>query len=202
MRMGANTSRISVIGNRIDRVGRTGIAFLGASDSRIADNVITNLRGVHGNGISLYLNNRGVSVINNRVLETDRPMTFRGDAKTAPPGDHDFTIERNIFIATSTAQAALTSWGANTRGVIIRNNVLVAPRGGLLTNPGDSGIIATNNYLSGIIQQRGQGPGWTIADNRTADAGLRLATDATKDSAGLCKGAGVPAGTQLGGLRC
>jgi hypothetical protein len=202
MRMGANTSRVVVTGNRIDRVGRTGIAFLGASDSRIADNVITNLRGVHGNGISLYLNNRGVTVVNNRILETDRPMTFRGDAKVASPGDHGFTIERNIFIATSTAQAALTSWGANTRDVTIRNNVLIAPRGGLLANGSDTGVTIADNYLSGIIFHRGQGAGWTVADNRTADASLRITADTTADRAELCNGAGVAAGSMLGGTRC
>ena len=202
MRIGANTSRIIVTGNRIDRVGRTGIAFLGASDSRIADNVITNLRGVHGNGISLYLNNRGVNVVNNRIIETDRPMTFRGDTKVVASGDHGFTIERNIFIATSTAQAALTSWGGNTRGVTIRNNVLIAPRGGLLTNGSDTGVTIADNYLSGIIYHRGQGAGWKVADNRTADTDLRIAADKTDDRADLCSGAGVAAGSMLGGMSC
>lgn len=202
LRVGLNTSRIAVTDNSIDRVGRTGIAFLGANDSRISGNVITNLRGVHGNGISLYLNNRHIAVADNRILETDRPMTFRGDARTAPPGDHYFTIERNVFIATDTAQAALTSWGANTRGVTIRNNVLVAPRGGLLTNVGDTGVSITGNYLSGIIFNQGQGAGWTVADNRTAGNDLRFVAGDAKNAVGMCRNAAVPAGTTLGGITC
>jgi hypothetical protein len=202
LRVGANTSRIKVTGNRIDHVGRTGIAFLGAADSEISDNIITDLRGVHGNGMSLYLNNRRIKVTNNRVLETVRPMTFHGDKRTIAPGDNDFIIERNIFIATSTAQAALTSWGAKTRGVTIRNNVLIASRGGLLTDGSDTGVTIADNYLSGIIFHRGQGAGWTVVDNRTADAALRVRAEDTRDKAGLCKGAGVPAETMLGGIRC
>ena len=202
MRVGVNTRHITVTGNSIDRVGRTGFAFLGASDSEISDNVITNLRGVHGNGMSLYLNNRRISVTNNRVLETVRPMTFHGDRNTVAPGDHDFTIERNIFIATDNAQAALTSWGAKTRGVTIRNNVLVASRGGLLANEGDTGVTISDNYLSGIIFNRSQPAEWTVANNRTADRGLRFAAGDARQHAGLCRSAGVPAGTALGGITC
>lgn len=202
MRIGVNTRNITVTGNTIDHVGRTGVAFLGASDSLISDNVITNLRGVHGNGMSLYLNNRRVTVANNRILDTVRPMTFHGDRNAVAPGDHDFLIERNIFIATPTSQAALTSWGASTRGVTIRNNVLVARRAGLLANESDTGVSISNNFASRIIFNKSQPAGWTVENNQTAGADLRFIADNPGNNKKMCQGASVPAKQMLGGILC
>ncbi len=198
----AGLSRLKLTGNRIESVGRTGIAFLGVSDSEITGNVITDLHGVHGNGISLYLDNRRIRVTDNRIDTTNRPMTFHGDKSRPMPGNHDFTIERNIFMATDNAQAALTSWGYETRGVGIRNNVLIGPKGGLLTNVSDLGVTITGNYMSGIITYKGEGRGWTIANNRTASHTLRLASTDNNAVRNMCTAAGVPRGLTLGGLPC
>lgn len=202
VRVGAGTSAISVATNTIDAVGRTGIAVLGAADSSITDNIITNLKGVHGNGISLYLNNRRIKVINNRVLNTDRPMTFHGDKETIGPGDHDFLIERNIFIATTTAQAALTSWGAATRGVTIRNNVAIGPKGGMLMNDSDLDIAITSNFVSGILYTSVQPANWTVTGNVIAAPTVRYIASDLVNNALLCTGASVAPGVLLGGIRC
>ena len=199
LRVGGKVSRLTVSGNTITRVGRTGIAFLGVSDSSITGNVIDGLLGIHGNGISLYLTNRRITVADNRVTGTTRPMTFHGDKNQTAPGDHDFVIERNIFIATDTAQAALTSWGAATRGVTIRNNVLVAPKAGLLLNGSDSGLIVEGNAASGIIYNKGEGSGWKVGTNREAAKSLRLTG---QDVAQACAAAGLAKGTTLGGTPC
>jgi Right handed beta helix region len=202
VRVGAGTATISITGNKIDTVGRTGIALLGASDSSVSDNIITNLKGAHGNGISLYLNNRRTKVINNRVLNTDRPMTFHGDKDTTGPGDHDFLIERNIFIATTTAQAALTSWGAATRGVTIRNNVAIGPKGGMLMNDTDLDVAITRNFVSGIIYTTSQPANWTVAGNVIAAPTVRYIANDPVNNALLCTGASVAPGVLLGGVVC
>lgn len=200
VRVGGNIRKLSVIGNRIDRLGRTGIAFFGVAEGVIADNVITDLRGIHGNGISLYLNNRGVRVSNNNVTGTTRPMTFHGDKSTEAPGDHDFVIDHNVFIATAGGQAALTSWGLSTRGVSIKNNVLIGPKLGVLLNGTDGGVVVQNNYLSGLITNaaRGQEPGWRVDNNREAPKNLRM----NAADPGLCKSASVAKGAKLGGIAC
>ncbi len=202
LRIGGKVSHLKVIGNTINRVGRTGVAFLGVSDSEITGNTIDGLRGIHGNGISLYLTNRRISVTDNRVTGTNRPMTFHGDKNQTAPGDHDFVIERNIFIATDDAQAALTSWGAATRGVTIRQNVLIAPKAGLLLNGSDSGIVVAGNYTSDIIvnDKAGRQPGWQIGDNPTVGKTLRLRTG--EDVKPLCRAVGLAPGTTLGGAKC
>lgn len=202
IRIGANTSFLTISSNRIDTIGRTGIAVLGASDSVVSGNIIANLKGNHGNGISLYLNNRRIQVVNNRIITTVRPMTFHGDLNTVGPGDHDFVIERNIFISSPNAQAALTSWGAATRGVTIRNNVLVASKAGLLANETDSGVTITGNYLSGIIFNKTQGADWTVGSNPIAESTLTYIPGDAVNNAKMCSGASVPANVPLGGVLC
>lgn len=202
MRLSTQTRDVTVENNLFDGIGRTGIGFFETSDSVIRGNVMTNMRGVHGNGISLYLVNRRIQVVDNRIDATTRPMTFHGDKTTTASGDHDFIIDRNIFLATSTAQAALTSWGASTRNVSITNNVLIAPKGGLLTNDSDTGVVITGNYVSGIIHNDVQRPEWIVANNKTAPKTLlTLPTNAAGIEA-LCTGASVPSGKTLGGYTC
>jgi hypothetical protein len=202
MRLSVNTRKVTVEKNLFDGIGRTGIGFFGTEDSIIRGNVMTNMRGVHGNGISLYLANRRIEVSDNRVDATTRPMTFHGDKSSTAPGDHDFSIDRNIFLATSTAQAALTSWGAKTRNVSITNNVLIAPKGGLLANDSDTGVVITGNYVSGIIYNDSQGPDWVVASNKTAPKSLLQLPGDAAGVAALCSGASVAAGQTLGGFTC
>jgi hypothetical protein len=203
IRIGPNGRNITVSNNRMDEIGRTGIMSMGSLDSVISDNVLTNITGVHGNGMSLYLSNRRIRVVNNSITTSDRPMTFHGDtAARAAPGDHDFVIERNIFIANPVAQAALTSWGANTRGVTIRNNVLIGPKGGILTNVSDQRVSITKNYVSQILFNKVQGPDWVVADNVIAANTVRLLPNNPVNDAMLCTGAGVAPGVRLGGILC
>ncbi|PZN92545.1 MAG: hypothetical protein DCF31_15960 [Alphaproteobacteria bacterium] len=203
MRIAGNMRNIRITGNRIESVGRTGIALLGVTESEITRNVLTDLHGIHGNGISLYLANRRIKVVDNFIDNTSRPMTFHGDKSRPAPGDHDFVIERNIFLATPTAQAALTSWGAGTRTVTIRNNVLIAPKGGLLVNGGDSNVTIADNYVAGgIIYNKGKGADWTVGDNPIAPRQLRFDRGDAAALRKLCKQAGVPGGQTLGGLAC
>lgn len=203
MRIGGGTSNLQVTGNRIDSVGRTGIAFLGAADSEISNNVISNLRGIHGNGISLYLANRRIRVVDNFIEGTTRPMTFHGDKSRLAPGDHQFLIERNIFLATPTAQAALTSWGGTTRNVVIRNNVLIAPKGGLMVNGSDTGLIVADNNISGsIIFNRGKGDDWKIENNSSASSGQQFSIEDSVLLKSFCKETRLKAGQTLGGFTC
>lgn len=202
IRVGTGSSAIAITNNKFEMIGRTGIALLGAADSVISGNIMTNMLGVHGNGLSLYLNNRGIRVVNNRILASMRPMTIQGDLNTTAPGNHDFVIEQNIFFGSETAVAALSSWGGNVRGVTIRNNVLIAPSGGVMTHPTDTGVAITHNYLPAVLYNKTAGTGWTVADNVIAEPGVRFIANDPVNNAKLCTGASMPPGSTLGGIRC
>lgn len=159
----SQSENVRVLDNRIMRVGRTAIAVLGVNNAVIRGNRIARISGVHGNGITLYLNNRGALVEANSVTESTRPMTFHGDKSTSGPGDHDFTITRNVFIADADGTAAITSWGSNTRGVTITSNILIAPKAGIRLTPSDTGITIADNVDTGLLVTGARPADWKVS---------------------------------------
>lgn len=160
-------SNIEISDNRFERLGQTGILIMGSTDIDIANNYMTGLHGIHGNGISLYLDNRGVTVRNNRIIASSRPMTFHGERPGTVKNleSHAFTISGNTFATDVPSAAAIISFG-DTRDVIIEHNVLVGPANGLLLSAKDSGVIVRNNETSGISIKGSKPSSWIIDDNR------------------------------------
>jgi hypothetical protein len=157
-------ARISARGNEISRVGRTGIMFLDVNQGDISNNSIRDIRGVHGNGISVYLDSRDIRVAENTVIDAKQPVTFRGagDKSTA---NNSITFENNLFVATPDALGALISWGGGMRKVTIRNNLLLGGRTGLRLNGLDTGVSITDNVVSGLIVAGQTGSDWVLAGN-------------------------------------
>lgn len=199
IRAGGDVIDLTVSGNLIRRIGRTAVAFLGVQNGVIDSNVIEGLRGLHGNGISLYLNNRRVNVIGNLVTGTTRPMTYHGDKSTMAPGDHEFLIERNIFLATDKSQAAITSWGSKTRNVIIRQNVATARKTGMLLDSSDTQVTVTQNLISGLIIKNRNSVNWQVKDNDYIDPYLGRNLPSLLF---LCKKLGIGNGVKLGAHSC
>ena len=174
--------------NRIERVGRTGVALLGVANAIIRGNRLAQISGVHGNAITLYLNNRGALVEANTVTRSTRPMTFHGDKSATGPGDHNFVISNNVFVADADGVAALTSWGANTRGVAITGNILIGPRAGIRLTPSDTGITIANNISSGLIITGARPGDWRVGGEREINARNARQLEAT-----LAQGGQLPA---------
>lgn len=193
---------IVVSGNQIAAVGRTAIAFLGVADSRISGNRISDIVGVHGNGVSLYLDNRNIEVTDNRIVQSTRPITFHGDKRAKKPGNHEFLIRGNLFVTTSDGRAALTSWGQNTRGVAIIQNIAIGGKIGMLLDGGDTDVSLRGNYGNGIsIKIGGAGADWIMKDNRLA--GFDFDPDVDYESADFVCGRMRPgAGQKFAGIVC
>ena len=187
IRLGA-AQDVTIENNRIERVGRTGIALLGVANSTIRGNRLAQITGVHGNGLTLYLNNRGALVEANTVTRSTRPMTFHGDKSAPGPGDHDFVIRHNVFVADADGLAALTSWGANTRGVTITGNILIGPKAGVRLTPSDTGIVIGDNISSGLTVTGARPGDWKVGSDREVNA-----RNATQIEAVLAQGAQLPA---------
>jgi hypothetical protein len=157
-------SRLRIVDNTFKRLGRTGISVFGASDTTVTGNLMEELYGIHGNGISAYWDNRGVLIANNRILNTTRPVTVEGKPNE-DPGEHRLVIDHNVFVSTDPAGAAIISWG-KVRTMTITNNVLIGPKNGLLLSPSDTGVVVTQNYTTGISTKGPQPGDWTIKDNK------------------------------------
>ena len=159
-------SNLQIVGNDFKRLGQTGILAMGVTNLTISKNTMSDLYGIHGNGISLYMDNRGALVSGNRIANSTRPMTFHGEdpAKARNPGDHEIVIEHNFFATPHKSAGAIISFG-NTRGVTIRDNVLVAPKVGLLLSATDTRLVVTGNHTTSIQTKGAQPPDWVVKDN-------------------------------------
>ncbi len=165
-RFGTGVTNIVVDGNSFQRLGRTGIYLQGVKTATVRNNVLADLQGVHGNGMSFYLANTNITVSDNCVYNTTRPATFHGDRVGETVNNLKFL--RNIFIGTSDSQAALSSWGSKTNGVTIQSNILLGGRGGILMNASDSNVTMTQNKTSGILLSGVQPSSWQVASNNNA----------------------------------
>lgn len=166
---GRPLTNLQIVGNTFRRLGQTGILAMGVKNLTISKNTMSDLYGIHGNGISLYMDNRVSVVSDNRIINATRPMTFHGEnvAEAQNPGDHDMVIERNFFVTPDKAGGAIISFG-NTRGVTIKDNVLIGPGVGLLLAPTDLRLVVTGNQTTGIHTKGQQPSEWIMKDNRKA----------------------------------
>ncbi len=156
---------VTVKGNVIRHIGATGIAMFGVTDGRIIGNVLADIRGNHGNGITAYLGNHGIRIEDNCVVASRRPLTFHGDPKT--DGRNDLVIRHNIFISSPDGQAAINSWGKQTRGVVIEGNLAVGPKLGILLGKTDEDVVVRGNDAGRIADRGIRRKDWAITDNRT-----------------------------------
>lgn len=66
----------TVSSNIVDRVGGTGIYCSGVGSSAINSNYVFGIRGVHGNGISIYQGSTNTEIGYNIVAQCGQPITF------------------------------------------------------------------------------------------------------------------------------
>ncbi len=168
----AGITDAEISGNVIRNIGRTGIAFFGNASSklRITDNVITGLFGTHGNGISIYRDNRDVLVANNTVVNSAFPLTFHGAFDPATP--NNLTITRNLLQSVGDKHYAAVSWGKKLNGLVFNGNIVIAAGPAMVVNFDDTNVAITNNVLSatGFTYEKVPGqappPEWKMAGNR------------------------------------
>lgn len=169
-------SDVLVEHNEMHGIGRTAIMVMNTKDAMVRRNTITDVKGVHGNGISAYLENSNVRFVANTVFDASQPATFHG-AKKPGAGRNDLVFSNNLFVATPGALGALISWGGGAKGVRIENNVLLGGKTGLRLNGGDEDVAIANNIASGLIIADGPQVGWRIGQNEYTALSFRQKKD-------------------------
>lgn len=186
VRTGAGVSNIQVIGNLVTRFGRTGIYYGGVENGIVRGNIVHDAKSVHGNGMSFYLSNRNILVQGNCVFDATRPITFHGNKKGKRKAVVNNLIFRdNILVSTPDAQAALSSWGNQTDGVTIYNNILLGGKRGIMLQTDDKNVKVVGNLMTqpGYRPLKGPPAGWLVRDNQEAPLS---AAGAGKFSASSC----------------
>lgn len=132
---------IVVRGNSLNGVGGTGIYFAGVRNSEISYNSIMNVRGVHGNGISVYQGSDNILVNGNRLMECGSPITFEVSS--------NLTFANNFV---DCAYGVVNEWGGCTGPVYWFNNTIVNHNRHSSLNIGRSPVqyVIRNNILDGM----------------------------------------------------
>ncbi len=172
-RFGASVSNLTVDNNVMRKLGRTGIFLGGVKNARVSGNVLSEFRGVHGNGMSFYDSNSDITVTGNCVFQTVRPMTFHGAGSSAGTVNN-LRFTGNIFATTADGTSAVYSWGAYTRRVVLENNVALGTKAGFILHASDLDVAVTGNRTSGVLINGSKitPAGWTVLNN---DGGSKLA---------------------------
>lgn len=144
----ASDGRISR--NTFDRIGRTGVMVMNSQRVLVDHNSLRHLYGSHGNGISIYRDNRDVTVSNNLVSESTRAVTFHGDGRPAAP-PNNIVFRANLLKGNNSGGVALQSWGGNTNGVVIERNVLLVDNSvhALRLSGRDRNVTVRQNVIDG-----------------------------------------------------
>lgn len=150
----AGSNHITVKNNFISRNARNGIWFMGTHNSRIVGNTVTDIRGAHSNGISVYLDSSNILVARNKVTNAPSPFTFEAS--------HNLTVINNIFDGADAAGDGnnnVNEWGSAMTGtVLFLNNTLVRNNRNAALNIGNSGnasYIVKNNIIDGYCPNAG-----------------------------------------------
>ncbi len=167
LRTGMVNRRLTVEGNVIRRVGRTAITLFSVEGAVVKGNILADIRGIHGNGITAYLANRDILIEGNCVVGSSRPLTYHGNR--TPDVRNGITIRGNILVADPDGQAAISSWGAGTNGVLIEGNVLAGPKMGLLMNQSERDVRVLGNDSSGIETRGPVAADWAVDGNTALD---------------------------------
>lgn len=156
---------VTLEGNDISRLGRTGIMLMNNQDTLVARNRIHDIMGIHGNGLSAYLGNRRTQVVANSIWAAKQPVTIHGNGTKAPVAD-DIVFARNLLVAPEDSLGALISWGRQGKGIeLVGNVILGGGKGALRLNAADSAVTIEGNVLDGLILGSAFPPGWSVRDN-------------------------------------
>jgi parallel beta-helix repeat protein len=140
---------VNVLNNTVDEIALAGIWILNDSDVVVRGNKINHIMTVHGNGISVYLTNKNISIENNLITKSLRPITFHGDDTGEPM---NLTISRNLIYAQGEGSVPVASFGRLASDVTIEHNILISDtRRGILINHANQDIHILQNITGDIL---------------------------------------------------
>ncbi len=155
IRVGSTRGPLEVSCNDIDNVGRTAIAAINAYTITIRNNYIRNINGIHGNGISSYLDNRAVRITGNVVTASIRPLTLNSNNGvpyfTGDPTEPQTLIANNIFIGNTVGIASAINWGGQLNNVTFDGNQFGGKGTALRLQGDETGFRLVNNILAGQL---------------------------------------------------
>jgi hypothetical protein len=166
--------------NFIEKTGALGIWVQGSSDVAVYQNIIRDIHGMHANGMSFYLGNQDLLVMNNYVYNVQNPMTLEdwsnvyiignllesdgqyGIACWHPVGGKLYILNNTIPctlapVSSAAANSAIVFTDISAAEVVLTNNIL----DGYLLVTGTIDLRSYNLY-TGLAWQQESSYGWTL----------------------------------------
>ncbi|NLF31053.1 MAG: right-handed parallel beta-helix repeat-containing protein [Planctomycetes bacterium] len=158
----AHTGTGAVIrNNRLVRMGRTPIVMYYMTGGKLLDNTVIHCRGMHSNGMSVYLHCRDVLIEGNRIYDANVPLTINDSV--------NITIRNNVFDGSGSHQP-ISFWQNVDGRVVVENNILIGgPQasglclGGLGDTTGETfaiELIVRDNIMDGPPRNIMKGRPW------------------------------------------
>ena len=184
-------ARVNVKGNTIDRAGATSLRFYTIEHGVIDGNIIRRSNGSHANGITIYIGSSNILVVNNRIENSNSPLTFQdsgnlwfinnvidacdldsnvnewGDTGHGP-WDRGIISFLNNTLVRNNRNSALNIGGASAENTYISINNIID--GG----SADSSILRSNNLYTGLEWDQGARYGWSLASGEMLQENLDI----------------------------
>lgn len=166
MRFVSEIKGLVVEGNSVRKVGRDGIYLGVVSNAQVRGNIVSEAMGVHGNAMAYYLGHRNVTVSENCVFASVRPLTYHGDNSGVEVSN--LKIVGNIFVSAPEGSSAIYSWGKKTNTVLVQNNLAIGQKAGVILDTADTNVTVVGNRTAGVLIPGAKSAvptGWTIGGN-------------------------------------
>ncbi len=150
---------IIVRDNVIDRIGRTGIRLINTENMQISGNQLSNIYGIHGNGMSVYLENRNILIADNILRNVPFAFTYHGT--------DDVDEANNMWLLNNVILGPVRSWGSQFDKVTYLHNLIFAEDevGKAVQISGyEPRTTFKNNIIDGMIVKP-SATDWTMSHN-------------------------------------
>jgi len=171
---------VLVDNNIVRRIGGTGIWFSGTTNSKISRNIVSDMQGIHANGISVYSASNNAIVEKNLVENMVSLFTFEQS--------ENITVKNNIFDGYGIG--TINEWGGMTGFIRFINNTMVNGEGNNMlkfsgSNPsptrvvinnvidGGSGTIHSNNIYTDYNNWQYPNYGWSLGVGESKETELK-----------------------------
>jgi len=155
-----NCENLTIRENTIQKAGGTSMGLYTGQDCSIYDNIISEGKGTHANGMTFYLGCERILVWNNRVTDCNITLTFEESG--------DLVFINNVLDGANNTSYTVASWGGMEGPATFINNVIVgstshyalylSSNNPYSTDP--SGDSVTYRTINNIID----GGGWEPSD--------------------------------------
>ncbi|MCC3303883.1 right-handed parallel beta-helix repeat-containing protein [Sneathiella sp. HT1-7] len=172
--------------NVIHKIGRTGIRLIETENIQVTGNTLSDILGVHGNGMSVYLKNKAILVAENMFDNVPFAFTYHGTGNIEEA--NSMWLLSNIFLG------RVRSWGSQFGSMHFLHNMILAEVepgksiqipghepstvfknniiDGLIVSPAPEDWVFSHNIYSGLSWLQSSKYGWTLEPGGDIDEGI------------------------------